>query len=594
MAFGAKAVGSFRRAAHAVGAMAALCLVHAAAAQVAPVPIEGLPSALRTELEPLLEPELPPDSLFAARRQADRTADTVARLLESQGYFAAEVEPWAEGVDQFDRGVRVEIGSLFTIGDVRIEYLGTEPDEDTRAALSEWLGLIPIGVPARARPILDVSDAMSDTLANSGYPDASIQPVDAVADGRLETLDLTFRIQPGLRAKFGDLRISGIERTRSDFVHNLRPWRAGEPVSQEELDDFRARLSSTGLFDRATVSLEQAPDQTTRQVLVTVEEGPRRTIALGGSASTSEGFGVEAEWETRNVTGRADSITLGATAATLERRLSATYARPHVGRYDRNLELSAEIEDFETDAYDQTGGSVSVKLDEQLTGRLRGEIGAEFAYASIDDQRTRAAGTGRRDLYLLAAPVAAEYTGVRDILDPVNGVRARLFAEPGLTFGDDTIGFTRLIGEASAYRKLGSNNLVGAVRGRVGSIIGPAGLPPDRLYYAGGGGSVRGYEYQSLSPRDADDNIIGGRSLVEASAELRWRATDRLGYVAFLDAGTAGRNSEPSFDNLHAGAGFGVRYYAGFGPLRADIAVPLDKRPGDADFQIYISIGQAF
>ncbi len=594
MAFGAAVVGNLRRLAHVAAAMAALCLTQPAYAQADRVPVEGLPSALQTDLDRLLEPELPPDSLFAARRQADRTAETVARLLESQGYFAAEVEAWAEGVDQFDRGVRVEIGPLFIIGDSAIAYNGPAPDEATDAALEEWLSLIPVGVPARAQPVLDVSDAMLETLQNSGYPDASIEPVDAVADGEAQTLDVTFRIKPGLRTTFGDLQISGLDRTRREFVHNLRPWRAGDVVSQEELDEFRSRLSATGLFDRAAVALEQAPDDATREVLVDLEEGPRRTIALGGSASTSEGFGVEAEWQTRNVTGRADSVTVAATAATLERRLRATYARPHIGRYDRNLELTTEIEDFETDAFDQTGASISASIDEQVTRRVRGEIGAELAYASIDDARTRAAGTGRRELYLLAAPVAAEYTGVRDILDPVNGVRARLFAEPGLTFGDDTIGFTRLIGEASAYRELGSNDLVGAVRGRVGSIIGPAGLPPDRLYYAGGGGSVRGYEYQSLSPRDADDNIIGGRSLVEASAELRWRSSDNLGYVAFVDAGTAGVDAEPTFDDLKAGAGFGVRYYAGFGPLRADIAVPLDKRPGDADFQIYISIGQAF
>ena len=594
MAVMAKAVGSLRRAAHALAASAFVCLLAPAFAQSATVPVEGVPSSLRDDLDGLLEQEEAPDSLFAARRQAQRAADTIARLLESEGYFAAEVDPWAEGVEQFSRGVDVEIGPLFVIGDTAIAYSGDAPDEATRNAIEEWLGLLPIGVPARAQPILDVSDEMLRTLENSGYADAAIEPVDAVADGTQHTLDLTFRINAGPRITYDDLDIAGLDRTRRDFIHNLRPWRAGDPVSQEQLDEFRTRLSSTGLFSRATVALEEAPQETSRDVVVTLTEGPRRTIALGGSASTSEGLGADAEWETRNVTGRADSITVAARAATLERRLRLSYDRPHVGQYDRNLELAAELEDFETDAFDQTGASLSARLDQQLTRRVRGEIGVEFAYASIEDARTRALSLDRRELYLLAVPVAAEYTGVRDILDPVNGVRARLFVEPGVTYGDDTIGFTRIVGEASAYRELGSNKLVGAVRGRVGTIVGPAGLPPDRLFYAGGGGSVRGYEYQSLSPRDANGEIIGGRSLVEASAELRYRSSDTLGYVAFVDAGAASESGEPSFDNTKAGAGLGVRYYAGFGPLRADIAVPLDKGPGDADFQIYISIGQAF
>ncbi len=594
MAVMAKAVGSLRRAALALAASAFVCLLAPAFAQSATIPVEGVPSSLRDDLDGLLEQEDAPDSLFAARRQAQRAADTIARLLESEGYFAAEVDPWAEGVEQFSRGVDVEIGPLFVIGDTAIAYSGDSPDEETRNAIEEWLGLIPIGVPARAQPILDVSDEMQRTLENSGYADAAIEPVDAVADGTQHTLDLTFRINAGPRITYDDLDIAGLDRTRREFIHNLRPWRAGDPVSQEQLDEFRTRLSSTGLFSRATVALEEAPQETSRDVVVTLTEGPRRTIALGGSASTSEGLGADAEWETRNVTGRADSITVAARAATLERRLRLSYDRPHVGQYDRNLELAAELEDFETDAFDQTGASLSARLDQQLTRRVRGEIGVEFAYASIEDARTRALSLDRRELYLLAVPVAAEYTGVRDILDPVNGVRARLFVEPGVTYGDDTIGFTRVVGEASAYRELGSNKLVGAVRGRVGAIVGPAGLPPDRLFYAGGGGSVRGYEYQSLSPRDANGEIIGGRSLVEASAELRYRSSDTLGYVAFVDAGAASESAEPSFDNTKAGAGLGVRYYAGFGPLRADIAVPLDKGPGDADFQIYISIGQAF
>jgi translocation and assembly module TamA len=88
--------------------------------------------------------------------------------------------------------------------------------------------------------------------------------------------------------------------------------------------------------------------------------------------------------------------------------------------------------------------------------------------------------------------------------------------------------------------------------------------------------------------------LIGGRSLVETSAEVRWRATKSFGLVAFVDAGAAGEDVTPPIDDMRAGAGLGLRYYAGFGPLRADIALPLDKREGDSDFQIYISIGQAF
>jgi translocation and assembly module TamA len=195
----------------------------------------------------------------------------------------------------------------------------------------------------------------------------------------------------------------------------------------------------------------------------------------------------------------------------------------------------------------------------------------------------------------LTSSATAEYVGVRDILEPNNGIRARAAIEPGITSGDTNIVFGRLSGEASIYSDFGTEGtFIGALRGRLGTIIGPNGAPPDKLFFAGGGGSVRGYEYQSLSPRDSSGLLTGGRSLVEMSAEVRYRATDTLGYVAFLDAGAAGSNVEPPIDAMSLGAGLGLRYYTSFGPLRADFAVPLNKREGDADFQIYISIGQAF
>jgi translocation and assembly module TamA len=562
------------------------------------VPVAGAPASMNAELRRILRDEPAPQSLFDARRQADRAADAVSRLLESEGYYKAEVEPWAEGVDAFTRGVRVTTGPLFIINSTAIDYI-TTPDEATQNALTGMLGDLSVGAPARAEPVLQTEDAMLQRLRNVGFPDAASDPVDALADGAQDTIDFTFKLKPGDRAAFGDINVSGIERTRLDFVESLKPWKPGDRYSAQRLDEFRARLSETGIFDAASARLADQGEPgvdglVTRDVDVTLVEGKRHTIALGASASTSEGVGVEAEWVRRNLTGRGDSVTVGAQLATLQRSLETTYRLPNIGgRYGRNIRLGAKLEDFETDAFDQTGGSLSATLEEQLTRRLRGSLGVEAGYASILDSRARILQGTRRDLYYVSGSGTAEYIGVRDILDPTNGVRARLAVEPGVTYGDTTIGFTRFSGEASLYRDLWSDRLVGAVRGKIGSIIGPDGVPPDRLFFAGGGGSVRGYEYQSLSPR-IGDTPLGGRSLIETSAELRWRAGERLGYVAFIDAGAAGSNVEPPVDDMRAGVGLGVRYYAGFGPLRADIAIPLDKREGDADFQIYISIGQAF
>lgn len=562
------------------------------------VTVEGLPSGLRDEARRLLPSEEPPASLFEARRQAERAAELVATLMESEGYYKAEVEPVAGGTDTFTRSVRLNPGPLFSYGLIAVEYLGAAPDDQTRREIDRILKGISMGEPARAQPVIETGDAMVRMLRASGYAEAGAEPVDALADGAADTVDITFRLKPGLRASFGEVLVSGTGKTDPDYLRRLRPWKDGELFSPARMDEYRARLAETGLFDTASARLAPEPEGAggalARDVLVEVAERPRHTIALGGSASTSEGYGLDGEWERRNLTGRGDSISVEAGVATLNSSLEVTYSRPNVGRYGRDVSVAATVENIETDAFDQTGGGLTATIEEQFTPRFLASLTGEASYASINDERSRALGVSRRDVYLLSAALAGEYIGVRDILDPQDGLRARLSVEPGLTFGDTRIGFTRVSGEAAIYGRAFTDSLTAALRGRVGAIFGPDGAPPDRLFFAGGGGSVRGYEYQSLSPRDAAGALTGGRSLVETSAELRWRYSSSLGFVGFLDAGAAGEGIDPPFDGMRAGAGLGVRYYAGFGPIRADIAVPLDKREGDSDFQIYLSIGQAF
>lgn len=608
MAFGRRKLSRAGQVLSALAMMLLAMLSEPAFAQAGRVPVQGIPQALADDLKRLQREEPNPETLFEAQRQANRASEVVARFLESQGYYQAEVEPWAEGVETFTRGVRVTLGPLFIYSSARIEYLGLAPDETTQKELETLLAPLDPGIPARAQPVIETGDALLARMRSAGYPDARADPVDALADGKDNSVELTFRLQPGLRAQFGNVKFSGQQRTREDYLDNLKPWKPNERYTPEKLDEFRARLAETGLFDATSTKLapeaQPAPNgMTTRDVDVELKERKRRTIALGASASTSDGYGVDGEWELRNLTGRGDSIRVDAQVATKENRLETTYRRPNIQHYGRNLKLGAKIEDFETDAFDQSGASVSATIEEQLTPRIRGSVGGEFGYASILDDTAREACDNqppgcvpkRRNLYILSGSVTAEYVGVRDILDPRNGVRARASVEPGLTAGDSEVGYARLLGEGSVYFDLGSDKLGGALRGKVGTIIGPVDdVPPDRKFYAGGGGSVRGYEYQSLNPRDELGNPRGEQSLIELSAEIRYRATNSLGYVAFLDAGAAGDNVEPPIDQMRAGAGIGVRYYAGFGPLRADIAVPLDKRAGDADFQIYISIGQAF
>jgi translocation and assembly module TamA len=211
-------------------------------------------------------------------------------------------------------------------------------------------------------------------------------------------------------------------------------------------------------------------------------------------------------------------------------------------------------------------------------------------YADIDD----VFGDGRH--LIVSIPLQYVYDKRNDELNPTRGWRALIFAEPSYDFLQEAA-WVKFRTEGSIYVALDADaQYVGAFRVGLGSIVGAdiEQVPADRRFYAGGGGSVRGYAYQGIGPKAPNGQPIGGLSLIEASAEMRIGITDTIGVVPFVDAGTVSENEYPTFSDVKVGAGLGVRYLTPFGPLRVDAAVPLNPDPGDPDFGIYAGIGQSF
>ena len=140
-----------------------------------------------------------------------------------------------------------------------------------------------------------------------------------------------------------------------------------------------------------------------------------------------------------------------------------------------------------------------------------------------------------------------------------------------------------------------SERIVLAGRVRAGSILGSSNFTSRRrgVSMPVAGGSVRGFSYQNIGPRDVLNNPVGGKSLFELGAEARIRFGS-FGVVPFVDAGNVYASGLPGLDRLRIGAGIGVRYYTNFGPLRVDVGTPINPQPGDSRIGVYVSLGQAF
>ncbi|MEX1251378.1 MAG: BamA/TamA family outer membrane protein, partial [Hyphomonas sp.] len=460
--------------------------------------------------------------------------------------------------------------------------------------LEKELENLPQGSVARTRNIEAMDDSLVLQLRRQGYAFARSEGIDMLASREEADVELTFLLVPGPRVSLGALVLENSNARSEKMVRTLKTWSDGSLYTPSFIDRLRTRLRATGLYEGIGVTISETPGPDgLHTVSVTLVEGKPRTIGAGVTASTTEGVGVDAYWDRRNLTGRADRIRIGTRVATLAQDLTATYERPNIGRYGRTLSLETGVRAEQTDAYDLEGISIGAALAQPFSRELTISAGSKVDVTRTVDERVRIVGGIEREQVTLSFPLTANYSDVGDPLDPQSGFRFFAGAEAGISFGDKTPGYTRLQLSGATYRAI-ANDVIAAVRAEYGTFLGSDAVAPDRLFFAGGGGTVRGYEYQSLSPRNAFGDLVGGRNLFSASAELRWRASERFGYAVFSDVGAASDSPDDVFSDAAASVGFGIRYYPGFGPIRLDLATPLNRRDGEAPVQVYISIGQAF
>lgn len=562
-------------------------------AEADPPIISGLPPELTADAALLrLDGVEPSTSVLQTRNRASRQADILQDFLASEGYLAADVRTGPISTPDQRPELQIEAGKLFRISEVALELRG-EVDSDLRASLLGVTSRLGEGSRAKTVDIERLNTELVLELRRAGHAFAESDNIDAVASRRDATLDVTFVIDAGPLVRLGELRAPGLENTQPQLLRTLKTWTDGAVYRPATIDRLRARLRSTGIFDGIGVEVSQTPsDDGNHPVILSLVEAKRSTIGAGVTASTADGIGADAFWERRNITGRGDKVRISAEAATISQALVGIYERPNIGRFGRTLTVEAGLRAQETIAFDLEGARIGASLAQPFNRWFSVSAGAIVDATRTRDLRARFIGI-ERELVTLAFPLTATYSTVTEPLDPQSGNRAVASVESGVSFGDGQPGYTRFQLSGATYRKI-ADDLVVAGRATYGAFTGSNDVPIDKLFFAGGGGSVRGYEFQSLSPRDVAGNPVGGRSLFDTSLELRWRRSTRLGYTVFIDGGGASANSDGAFDELSAAFGVGVRYYPGFGPIRFDLATPLNPRPGDSPVQVYVSIGQSF
>jgi len=504
-----------------------------------------------------------------------------------------ELPPDAEfGAGPVPVAINVDPGSVFTLGDIALKG-------DAADLSPVSFGLVR-GGDAGSDSILKAETLIVRALKEEGRPLARVTGREIVADHQTSTLDVTLTVEAGPIAGYGETTVEGTEAVDRDFTGYMAGLERGETYSPEEVEDARERLLNLGVFNSVGVTEADALDENGQiPINVEVSERKRRYFGIGGTYSNTEGLGIEGYWGHRNLFGRAEKLRIegsisriGETSdyGQLNYNAAIMFEKPGVigppSKFFTNFGVVSE----HPDAYDRFSvqGEAGVAYDINKQQSVSAALSVE--YSDIDD----AFGSGRH--LIVSIPLQYVYDRRDSKLDPKKGWRALAFAEPSY---DALTGasWVKLRAEASAYQSLDADGrYVVAARAATGSIFGAdlEDIPADRRYYAGGGGSVRGYAYQGIGPKDAEGQPTGGLSYAETSIELRIGITETLGIVPFIDAGTVSEDEYPDFSDFKAGAGIGLRYLTPFGPLRLDAAVPLNPDPGDPDFGIYAGVGQAF
>jgi translocation and assembly module TamA len=559
-----------------------------------------MPPELRTLLEQSsqllsLTDEAPP-SLAALRRRVEGDVERFKTALRSEGYYASDVTAELdEEAAPPHVTINVDAGPAYTLKRYDILYEGTVDGGPPLPASGFDLDLEK-DIRAVAPRIVATQQRLLERLSERGRPLAEVIDRRSVVHHGTRTMEVTLKVNPGDLARFGAFEVEGLERTEKAYIESFPTWEVGEIYDQRKVDALRGDLNETGLFEGVTVTHAEAMGPEGRiPVEAVVTERPPRSIGGGVSYSTSEGFALEAFWEHRNFMGRNERLRLRARAGEIEQSATAFAEKPRFGHPDQSLLLDAGFSREDTEAYEALTASSAAAIERKLGDVWRVKYGVSADLEEIDDQ-------GDESLFfVLGTPLSAVRDSRNDILNPTRGTRLRLATTPYLSTIEREQVFLRSEIEGSGYLKLDDKGwIVLAGRGLIGNIVGADtdDVPATKRFYAGGGGSVRGYEFQRIGPLDNDLDPLGGSSVVEVTAELRLRMTETIGVVPFVEGGSVYDDSffaGGADTEFRWAAGLGLRYFTAVGPIRLDVAFPINKRENvDDDYQFYISIGQAF
>lgn len=568
----------------------------------------------------------PPDSVLALERRALADKETAIKLLQSECYYDGTASMTIDDkVKPAQVTITLEPGPQFSVGRADITY---DPKPEIPEAFlhrtrpTGFFGMdrepipgpdfptqipgVDIGKPITAKAMLAAVEKITVGMIDKGYPLAQITKTLYTLDKPERKLNAEVIINPGPPAFMGNIAPHGNKDVNASYLEHLVSWKPGEtPWDNNRIQDYANSLRATGLFRTVDVKPGKPKQNGAPVSVLPVElelvEGPQRSVSASARYDSDTGFGVEGSWEHRNLFGNGEKIILDAPISQQESGLKVHFEKPAF--FERHQRFLADLAGLweNTDAYQQRFVRGETAIERLLGRHWHGSISmfAETGYLKDNEHEEQA--------YMVLSPRGSIlYDGRNDRFNPSKGFLVDLKLKPFTGYYEEEFSaFAGTLNLAAWYAPLGKkpdgtidDSIVLAGRWEAGAMPGSTDLytiPSSLRYFAGGAGSVRGYSYQAIGPRDREGDPLGGRSYQVVNLETRFMVAENIGVVPFMDGGMVYRDEWPElFGYMDWGIGLGLRYYTPIGPVRFDVATPLTQIDDDPPVQFYISIGQSF
>lgn len=541
----------------------------------------------------------PPDTVTGIDQRARDDVEKLEPAIQGAGYWEGTID---YAIDEKSRPVTVTLnvhpGPLYHLKTVTLTTPAGTPPPPLADGGPAAFGL-KIGAPALTEKVLGAEPLIVEHYANEGRPFAKVVDRKVLIDRATKDMEVTYVVDTGPRVRFGSYKITGLERLDAGYVERRVKWKEGDVYDAQLVAQTRKSLVDSGLFATARIDVGAAPaDGAEVPMTIVLVERLRHSVGAGLYYDTTQGIGSRAYWEDRNLFGGGEDLRIqGEVAQQLFDGL-ARLRKPDVFETNQDSLTEAELADERPDPYESKKVRLFSGLERHLSPDLAAGGGLQYVTAQVTQNALFDSVPSQIDYSVVGLPVYANFDHTDDKLNPTRGHRESFSVTPYAHVAGADVNFVTVQGRASGYQPLDPDAhyvLAGYIG--AGSVAGESveRLPADQRLYVGGGGSVRGFGYQRAGPLASNNLPEGGVSSIDFGAELRVKITETIGIVPFFDAGSAYQKHVPNpASGLFYGAGLGGRYYSPLGPLRLDVAFPINKRDSDAAFQLYISVGQAF